>query len=143
MDSCISWEVATLNLVDKAAKANLQQLIMSIPNLDWPEQWLFHSINKMYSNRYIFHFKLAKAQSAREIVAGLLVFLKGIWKDQIDTEKFNKFFMFLAIKQAKDTWWDSQNHCVIMRVDTELDILKLDQDLFFLDMQWRSKWETS
>jgi len=50
MDSCILWEIATLNLADKAMKANLQQLIMVIPNLDWPEHWLFHLVNKMYSN---------------------------------------------------------------------------------------------
>jgi len=55
MDSCISWEVVTLNLVDKATQASVSQLIMAIPNLNGPEQRLFHSINKMYSNkRYIF-----------------------------------------------------------------------------------------
>jgi len=136
MDSCILWELATLDLANKATKTNLQQLIMAIPNPDWPEHWLFHSINKMYLNSsYIFCFKPAKAQSMREIVAGLLIFLKGIWKDHIDTENFNKFFTCSAIKWAKDAWWDSQNHCVVMRADTELDqILKLDQDLFFLDM---------
>jgi len=43
--------------------------------------------------------------------------------------------MCSAIKQAEDAWWDSQNHCVVMRADTELDqILELDQDIFFLDM---------
>jgi len=136
MDSCMLWEIATLNFADKATKANLRQLIMAIPNPDWPEHWLFHSVNKMYSNSsYIFQFKPAKAQSMREVVAGLLVFLKGIWKDYIDVEKFNKLFMCLAIKQAKDVWWDSQNHCVGTRADTELDqILELDQDLFFSDM---------
>jgi len=136
MDSFISWELATLKLVDKATQASLRQIIMAIPNPDCPKQRLFHLVNKMYSNNgYIFQFKPTKSQSAREIVTGLLVFLKGIWKDYIDVEKFNKLFMCLAIKQAKDVWWDSQNHCVGTRADTELDqILELDQDLFFSDM---------
>jgi len=103
MDNCISWEIATLNLADKAMKASLRQLIMAIPDLDWPEHQLLHLVNKMYSNSgYIFWFKPAKAQSMREIVASLLVFLKGIWKDHIDMEKFNKFFMCLVIEWAKD-----------------------------------------
>jgi len=136
MDSCILWEIATFDLADKATKANLRQLIMAIPNPDWPEHWLFHSVNKMYMNSsYIFRFKPAKAQSATEIVAGLLVFLKRIWKDYIDVEKFKYFFMLLTMEQADDAWWDSQNHCIVTRADTELDqILESDQDLFFLEM---------
>jgi len=55
MDSCISWEVTTLELFDKATQASLQQIIMAIPDLDCLEQWLFHLVNKMYSNNgYIF-----------------------------------------------------------------------------------------
>jgi len=102
---------------------------MAIPNPDWPEHWLFHLVNKMYLNsRYIFHLKPAKAQSMREIVASLLVFLKGIWKDHINTEKFNKFFTCLAVEWAEDAWWDIQNHCVVTRANTELDqILESDK----------------
>ncbi len=75
-----------------------------------------------------------KSQSAREIVTGLLVFLKGIWNEQLDTENFNKFPMASAIERAEDAWWDTENHCVVTRVDTKLDqIMDQDQDLFFLD----------
>jgi len=135
MDSCISWEVATLDLVDKATQASLWQIIMAIPDPDCLEQWLFHLVNKMYSNNgYIFRFKPTKLQSAREIVAGLLVFLKGIWKDHLDTEKFNKILMASAIERAEDAWWDMDNHCVITKMDNEIDqIMDQDQDLFFLD----------
>jgi len=74
MDSCISWEVTALKLVDKATQTSLRQLIMAIPNPDGPKQRLFHSRNKMYCNNgYIFQFKPTKSQSAREIMAGLLV----------------------------------------------------------------------
>jgi len=75
-----------------------------------------------------------KSQSAREIVAGLWVFLKGIWKDHLDMEKFNKFFMASAIERAEDAWWDTDNHFILTRADNELDqIMDQDQDLFFLD----------
>jgi len=136
MDSCISWELTTLELVDKATQASLQQIIMTIPDPDCPKQRLFHLVNKMYSNNgYIFQFKTTKSQSTREIVAGLLVFLKGIWKDHLlDMEKFNKFFMASAIERAEDTWWDTDNHCVVTKADNKLDqIMDQDQDLFFLN----------
>jgi len=86
----------------------------------------------MYSNNgYIFQFKPTKSQSAQEIVAGLLlVFLKGIWKDCLDMENFIKFFMASAIERAEDAWWDTDNHCVVTRADSELDkIMDQDQDL--------------
>jgi len=55
MDSCISWELATLELVNKATQASLRQIIMAILNPDCPEQHLFYLVNKMYSNNgYIF-----------------------------------------------------------------------------------------
>jgi len=89
----------------------------------------------MYSsNGYIFRFKPTKLQSKREIVAGLLVFLKGIWQDHLDTEKFNKFFMASAIERAEDAWWDTDNHCIVTKADNELNqIMDQDQDIFFLD----------
>jgi len=37
MDSCISWEVVTLDLVDKATQASLWQIIMAIPDPDCPD----------------------------------------------------------------------------------------------------------
>jgi len=64
MNICISWELATLKLIDKATQASLRQIIMAIPNLDCPKQRLFHSVNKMYSNNgYIFQFKPTKSQA--------------------------------------------------------------------------------
>jgi len=38
MDSCISWELVTLELVDKATQASLRQIIMAIPNPDSPNR---------------------------------------------------------------------------------------------------------
>jgi len=99
------WEVATLELVYKATHSSLRQLIMAIPNPKSPDQILFHLVNKMYLNTgYIFRFKPNKSQSTQEIVMGLLVFLKGIWKHKIDTDKFNKFFTSSAIKRSADAW---------------------------------------
>jgi len=31
-----------------------------------------------------------------------------------------------------DAWWDAEDHCVVMQVDTNMtDIIKNDMDLFF------------
>jgi len=99
METCSTWEEATVDLIDHQTQANLWQIIMNI--LD-PVQLmckLFHAVNKMYiHNRYIFCFHPNRSQQAREVVAGLLVLLKGLWTDTIDTHKFNKFFTEGAIE---------------------------------------------
>jgi len=46
---------------------------------------------------YIFCFH-PSSQQAREVVAGLLLFLMGLWGVTINVSKFNKFFMDGAIK---------------------------------------------
>jgi len=55
---------------------------------------------------YIFQFHLSKSQHAQGIVTGLLVFLKGMWSDHIDTKKCHKFFNEGAIDRTINSWWD-------------------------------------
>jgi len=65
MDSCILWEVAMLELSDKATHACPRQLIMAIPDPKNPDPSLFQLVNKIDSyNGYIFRFKPNKSQSA-------------------------------------------------------------------------------
>jgi len=81
---------------------------------------------------YIFWFHPSRSQQAREVVAGLLVFLKGLWQGTINTDKFHKFFTEGAIEQAKDTWWDTATICVATKVDQEMtNILTFNMDLIF------------
>jgi len=93
METCSTWEISTLELTDHQMEANLHQFIMNIPNLAQPATKLFHAVNKMFSrDGHIFRFHLSCSQQAREVVAGLLVFLKGLWEGVIPTKKFHKFF---------------------------------------------------
>jgi len=48
METCSTWEPATLDLIDKQTQANLQQIIMNIPDPVQPTCKLFHAVNKMY-----------------------------------------------------------------------------------------------
>jgi len=69
---------------------------------------------------------------AREVVAGLLVFLQGTWAETIDANKFNKFFTASAIKHVVDAWWDAKDCCVVTQVDVNMaDIIENNMDLFF------------
>jgi len=70
---------------------------------------------------------------AREVVAGLLVFLQGMWAETINTNKFHKFLTALAIKCVVDAWLDAEDCCVVTQVDSNMtDIIENDMDLFFL-----------
>jgi len=72
---------------------------MNILDLAQPATKLFHAVNKMFSkDRHIFRFHPSRSQQAREVVAGLLVFLKGLWEGIIPTKKFHKFFNDGAIE---------------------------------------------
>jgi len=54
METCITWELLTLDLVDSTTGANLRQFIMNIPDPERPGEQLFHAINKMLRhNGYI------------------------------------------------------------------------------------------
>jgi len=57
METCISWEIAMLNLPDKILGANLCHLIMNIPDPEKPSECLFHAVNKMFCHDgYVFWF---------------------------------------------------------------------------------------
>jgi len=120
MQMCLTCKVVTLDLIDRQTQVNLHQIIMNIPDLVQATWKLFHAVNKMYiQDSYIFQFHPSWSQQAREVVAGLLVFLKGLWNDTTNMQKFNKFFMDGTIEQSKDAWWDSAMLSVITKVDQE------------------------
>jgi len=137
MESCLTWEIATLDLPDKTLQANLRQLILAIPDPDYPHQKLFHSVSKTFTeDGHIFRYHPSKSQHAWGVVTGLLVFLKGMWSEQMDTKKFHKFFNEGAIDRATDSWWDTETKCVITRADAEMEnILHQDDDYHFPEMK--------
>jgi len=88
-----------LDLIDRQTQATLRQMIMNIPDPSNPKCKLFHAMNKMFiQDGYIFCLHPSMSQQAREVVAGLLVFLMGLWGGMIDVLNFNKFFMDGAIE---------------------------------------------
>ena len=135
-ETCLSWEISTLDLYDSALKTDLRTLIHLIPDPDRPGESLFHAVNKM-SRRdgFIFRFNPAKSQTAREVVAGLLVFLGGLWHPILKAEKFHKFFTAEAVERSQEAWWDSTKKCVVTAADGELDNLIEEADTCFYDYQ--------
>jgi len=135
METCITWEIAALDLEDHATEATLRQLIMNILDPSNPASRLFHSVNMMFSQKgSIFCFHPSHSQNVLDMVAGLCVYLKGLWQGIVDEWKFNKFFMDTAIERAKDTWWDPKQKCVITQADEEMvAILQADMNLIFTD----------
>jgi len=53
METCITWEIANLDLKDHSSEATLHQLIMNIPDPANPKSRLFHLVNKMFSKPQI------------------------------------------------------------------------------------------
>jgi len=45
METCSTWEIATLDLIDQQTQATLRQIIMNIPDLTNPAGKLFHAVN--------------------------------------------------------------------------------------------------
>jgi len=135
-ETCLTWEIASLDLEDKTLRSSLCSILMNIPDPDDMTVKLFHSVNCMFKqDGYIFCFHPDQAQTAQEIVAGLLVFLKGIWSGLMDVEKFNKFFSATALDRAKEAWWDPTDRCVITKADRELELLMtVDKDMAFTPM---------
>jgi len=135
MDMCITWEIATLDLEDHSTEATLRQIIMNIPDLANPVSRLFHSVNQMFNkNESILRFHPTCSQNARDVMAGLCIYIKGLWQGVINDQKFNKFFTDTALNWAKDMWWDPQQQCVVIQADEEMNaILKADSDLIFSD----------
>jgi len=133
MESCMTWEIATLDLPEKHLQANLQQLVLAIPDPNKPHQHLFHSISKTFTeDSHIFCFHPSKSQHAQGMVTGLLVFLKGMWEEHMDTKKFHKFFTDRAIDCAADSWWDLETKTVLTHADAEMEkILHQDNNYHF------------
>jgi len=48
METCTTWEIASLDLEDHSTEAMLRQLIMNILDPANPKSRLFHSVNKMF-----------------------------------------------------------------------------------------------
>jgi len=66
------------------------------------------------------------------VVAGLLVFLTGLWDGMINTTKFHKFFTDGAIERTHEAWWDTKSLCIAMKADREMtNILTYNTDLIF------------
>jgi len=98
-ETCITWEIVTIDLEDKTLCNSLRAILMNIPDPEHLDTKLFHSVNKMFKqDGYIFRFHPSRDQNAQEVVAGLLVFLKGIWSGVVNVEKFNKFFSAMALE---------------------------------------------
>jgi len=122
--TCITWELSTINLEDRMLWTSLQYVLMNIPDPEKPAELLFHSVSKMVvKDTFIFRFHPRKSQSAHKVVAGLLVFLKGMWGGILPAEKLHKFFTANALTRSKDAWWDPESKCVSTMADAELEKL--------------------
>jgi len=124
METCTTWEIANLDLEDCSTEATLRQIIMNIPDPANPASKLFHLVNKMFNKlEYILRFHPSRSQNAWDVVAGLCVYLKGMWQGVIDVSRLNKFFTDTALNRAKD---------VMTKADEEMaSILQEDKDLIF------------
>jgi len=106
-ETCITWKITIIDLVDKTLKADLCTIVMNIPDLAKLDKKLFLAVHWMFfKNCFIICFNLNKSYYAHEVVVGLMVFLQGLWNGILDVHKCDIFFMTTAVEQAQDAWWD-------------------------------------
>jgi len=135
MQMCMKWETTTLDLMDQSTEATLWQLIMNIPDPANTKCHVFHVVNKMFLKEgFIFCFHPVYSQNAQDIIAGLVVNLKGLWHGVIKTAKFNIIFTDMALDRAKDAWWDAKTKCIMTQADEEMmNILTQDKNLIVME----------
>jgi len=122
--TCITWELSTINLEDRTLQTTLHYVLMNIPDPEKPSELLFHSVSKMVAKEtFIFCFHPSKSQAAHEVIVGLLVFLKGMWGSILPANKLHKYFTADALSRSKDAWWDPESKCIITMADVELEKL--------------------
>jgi len=129
IETCITWELSSLDLQDTTISANLHNWLWISLTLEKLGEKLFNAVNKMlYNDGYIFQFNPSQSQSTREIVTGLLVFLRhvGIYNH---TSKISQVCMGPC---TTDAWWDAKERCIVTKADAELDdLMNQDVDLTF------------
>jgi len=91
--TCIAWELSTIDLEGQMLCTSQCYVLMNIPDPEKPAELLFHLVSKMVAkDTFIFRFHPSKSQSTCEVVAGLLIFLKGMWGCILPADKLHKFF---------------------------------------------------
>jgi hypothetical protein len=129
-----SWEIKELDFVSSTTGRSLRDHIMGIKQVE-NDRPLFHSVDHMRFNRstVIFTCMPSVESEARNMVAGLLTFLKHHYKDEV-TEFFTKDAQIRAAK----SFWDEEEQCVRNEDDEHVsDLLatNLDEDFIFAPVQ--------
>jgi len=73
-----------------------------------------------------------KAKVSKKLWWVFLHIYKACGHQQLNWQKFSRFFTCLAIERAANAWWDTKERCVVTKADAELeDIINQDIDLMF------------
>lgn len=126
--SCSTWEMPTDLLLDKlepSSGVTFWQLMLAIPSQVFPGTLLLHSVDKLWrsENGIVFTFLPENDSDARNIVAGLVPFLK----DTADSW-FLKMFTPEAKIQHMSSKWDQATRQVLSAEEFEVEEFLADDD---------------
>ncbi len=126
--SCSTWEMPTNLLLDKpepSSGVTFRQLMLGIPSQVFRGTLLFHSVDKLWrsENGIVFTFLPENDSDARNVVAGLVPFLK----DTADSW-FLKMFTPEAKIQHMSSKWDQATRQVFSAEEFEVEEFLADDD---------------
>jgi len=120
-----TWEIATLDFVDSHLGTSLRQLLMSIPSFQFPNRFVFHSVDPQWQrNGHIITFLPDVEAEARTIIAGMIPFLVFHYQDLAD--RIYSMFTPDAVKRVTEETmarWDPTTNSVVTFEDGILDSL--------------------
>jgi len=132
--TAVTWEMTTnllLDKIDPACGISFRNLMMSLPPIDKPGTTLFHTIDRQFRSDNImeFTFRPENASDARNIIAGLVPFLR----DE-GYSFFLKMFSAEALQFHASSTWNSAERTVKTAKGAELaNLLAADDELNFSD----------
>lgn len=123
-----TWELMSIDHVDRVLGVSLRSLIMEITHRDKPHLSLFHSVDRHWKGEgHVVTFLPQFESDARLILAALLPFLESLLPRH--KPRLHKYFTPAAVDRAKVAKWDAANYCVITPDDAIIrDLLAGDND---------------
>jgi hypothetical protein len=128
--TAISWDISTLDFVDKKIGRSLRDLIMKIESRQQPGQQLFHSVDETWNhNGYNFAFFPNLEAEARSMMMALIPFLVHHYD-----ESATKWFSAAAQTRSHGAEWNPEKGCIKTFDDTAVSWMMTEQAFSAFDI---------
>ena len=100
----ITWEIMSLDRIDKSTNTSLRDILMSIKSSTLKNTRLFHAINPAYnSDGFVITFLPQLKDEAITLIAALPVYCRHFYGESV-----NKWFSPEAVHRTREAAWDEK-----------------------------------